>query len=216
MAKCWVSMTDRFMSGWGRAEGKTNKLVVSCNSHEEAVTVSENAKNRGDMDKIKILEERPEYPDDEYHIQHHGVEQGDYENWFKPGWFSKSSKMTKKQVKDTQRNFINLAKVFTNPTGALTEKLHGDAINERLLRFIKLSGSSLTAKQIEDFTFKLTDAEKLSILSRASHRAPLRREHMEEMQRLFLNVYGAEAYQSIFGDEAPEPKPDWLDIWGNK
>ena len=52
---------------------------------------------------------------------------------------------------------------------------------ERELLTKELNRYDVTAKQVEDFTFKLTDAEKLSILSRASHRAPLRREHMEEM-----------------------------------
>lgn len=32
----YVSMTDKFMSGWGMAEGKLNKLVISCNTAEEA------------------------------------------------------------------------------------------------------------------------------------------------------------------------------------
>jgi len=32
----YVTMTDKFMSGWGMAEGKTNKLVLECKNLHEA------------------------------------------------------------------------------------------------------------------------------------------------------------------------------------
>ena len=35
----YVTMTDKFMSGWGRAEGKINKFVVECETREKAETI---------------------------------------------------------------------------------------------------------------------------------------------------------------------------------
>ena len=37
--KYWVTMTDRFMSGWGLAKGLKNKLVFECESLAEAEKV---------------------------------------------------------------------------------------------------------------------------------------------------------------------------------
>jgi hypothetical protein len=39
--KYWVSMTDKFMSGWGMAENKINKLVIECDSYDIAECVEE-------------------------------------------------------------------------------------------------------------------------------------------------------------------------------
>lgn len=213
--KCYVTMTDRFMSGWGKAEGKINKLVISCNNLEEAEIVKENAQSRGDMKNINIVKENPYYSESKYYVNYHGIGQDDYKNWFKKGYFDPKPQMTKREIKDSQRNFMNIATIFTKPTGAINQKLHDHAINERLIRFCKLQNTGLTAKQIEDFTFKLTDAEKLSILSKASNKAPLRRDHGEEMQRLFYKVYGKEVYNQIFNAKPPE-KEQWVNIWGNK
>ena len=212
----YVTMIDRFMSGWGHAEGKKNRLVISCNSYDDALTVKENAENRSDMTKIEIVTERPIYDENKYFTQHHGVEQGDYKSWFKKDWFKPTPKMTKRQVENAQRNFTNLAKIFTEPTGAINQRLHDSTINERLMRFVSMQKTGLTAKQIEDFTFKLTDAEKLSILSKASNKAPLRQEYGEEMQRLFHKVYGEKAYMEIFGNRNPPEAEDWVNIWDNK
>jgi hypothetical protein len=45
----YVTMTDKFMSGWGEAQGKNNKLVISCDTYEEAQIVEENARRRKEM-----------------------------------------------------------------------------------------------------------------------------------------------------------------------
>lgn len=212
----YVTMIDRFMSGWGSAEDKKNRLVISCYSYSDALTVKENAENRSDMTKIEIVDERPVYDENRFFTQYHGVERGDYKSWFKEGWFEPTPKMTKRQVENVQRNFTNLAKIFTEPTGGINQRLHDSAINERLIRFMSMQRTELTAKQIEDFTFKLTDAEKLSIMSKASLKTPLSREHNEEMQRLFHKVYGEEVYMSIFGNRNPPEAEGWVNIWGNK
>jgi len=35
----YVTMTDKFMSGWGQAHGKINKMVVECDTYEEAAQI---------------------------------------------------------------------------------------------------------------------------------------------------------------------------------
>lgn len=59
--KFYVSMTDKFMSGWGKAEGKTNKYVVGVNSYEQAKTIQRNAKRRPEMKYINISSRKPHY-----------------------------------------------------------------------------------------------------------------------------------------------------------
>ena len=214
--KFWVCATDRFMSGWGHAEGKINKLVLSCNSHSEALVVAENAENRSDMEDVEILDFAPSFDEGRFLVSWHGRDEGDYESWFKPGWFAPVPKMGKREIENAKRVFLCIGKVFTESTQTITQELHDKAVDARLVRLLGLSKSGLTGKQIEDFTFKLTDAEKISLLSKASCKAPLRREYAEEMQRLFLRVYGEEAYRSIFGYKDPPEKEQGVEIWGNK
>ncbi|MCK5600374.1 hypothetical protein KAR91_00790 [Candidatus Pacearchaeota archaeon] len=83
----WVSMTDRFMSGWGHAEGKINKLVISCDTYSEAVIVAENARSRSEMKYVNIRLTKPYYPEHSYLVSRHGRDEGTYENWFKTGYF---------------------------------------------------------------------------------------------------------------------------------
>lgn len=52
--KRFVIMTDKFMSGWGKAEGKINKYIIECESLEQAKIVEENAKHREEMKYIGI------------------------------------------------------------------------------------------------------------------------------------------------------------------
>ena len=39
--KYYVTATDKFMSGWGRCEGKTMKRVIVCNTLQEAKKVED-------------------------------------------------------------------------------------------------------------------------------------------------------------------------------
>lgn len=57
----FVTMTDKFMSGWGMAEGRTNKLVIECTTYPEAALIAKNAKRRGEMRRINIRGTRPHY-----------------------------------------------------------------------------------------------------------------------------------------------------------
>lgn len=62
----YVTMTDKFLSGWGRAEGKINKFVVSCDTYEQAETIERNAHKRKEMKYINITTKKPSYPSNRY------------------------------------------------------------------------------------------------------------------------------------------------------
>ncbi|QVW28899.1 hypothetical protein [Bacillus phage SWEP1] len=85
----YVTMTDTFMSGWGEAEGKTNKLVLVCDSYEQAEIVEENAKNRGDMKYVSIASTKPHYNPSKYHVQFKTID--DMASWYKEGHFTKEA-----------------------------------------------------------------------------------------------------------------------------
>jgi len=83
----WVTMTDKFLSGWGCAKDKINKLVMSCDTFEEAEIVAENAHNRSDMRYINIVYSKPYYNKQHYFTSYHGKTEVDYEHWFIKDWF---------------------------------------------------------------------------------------------------------------------------------
>jgi len=78
-------MTDRFMSGWGMAKGKINKLVIECETYDEAITVHNNAVRRQEMKYININTNKPHYNENIYYVSMH--DKTDYTNWFKVGTF---------------------------------------------------------------------------------------------------------------------------------
>jgi hypothetical protein len=57
----YVTMTDKFMSGWGMAENKTNKFIVVCTTWEQAETIQRNAVKRSEMKYINICISKPRY-----------------------------------------------------------------------------------------------------------------------------------------------------------
>lgn len=57
----WVTMTDKFMSGWGMAANKTNKLVIACYTYEQAKTIERNALKRSEMKYVNICSRKPSY-----------------------------------------------------------------------------------------------------------------------------------------------------------
>lgn len=85
MPKYYVTMTDRFMSGWGHAKDKINKLVIECDSIEDALIVESNALARSEMKYINITDKKPYYNQDRYFVSRHGKD--DYSSWFKPDYF---------------------------------------------------------------------------------------------------------------------------------
>ena len=86
----YVTMTDKFMSGWGQARNRTNKLVISCNTMAEAIIVEENAHHRTEMKHINIRSTKPYYNEDRYCVSRHGRIEGDYESWFVKDYFQRS------------------------------------------------------------------------------------------------------------------------------
>ncbi|ALA48007.1 hypothetical protein ABE137_12540 [Brevibacillus laterosporus] len=83
--KYYVTMTDKFMSGWGRASGRINKLVFECDSYYEACTVAENANNRSDMKYVNITSKKPYYSSARYYAQYKNKEE--CPAWYKEGYF---------------------------------------------------------------------------------------------------------------------------------
>ena len=67
----WVTMTDKFMSGWGLAENKINKLVIECENYAMAQIVENNAENRSEMKYINIVTKKPYYNKDRYVVNYH-------------------------------------------------------------------------------------------------------------------------------------------------
>ena len=57
----YVTATDKFMSGWGLAKGKTNKVVVICENLTEAEEVEEALHSRDEMKYINIRASKPYY-----------------------------------------------------------------------------------------------------------------------------------------------------------
>lgn len=87
-AYAYVTMTDKFMSSWGMAQGRINKLVISCNSLEEAYIVADNAESRKEMCNVNIRVTYPYYSGDRYFVSRHGRAEGDYDTWFEKGAFA--------------------------------------------------------------------------------------------------------------------------------
>jgi hypothetical protein len=59
--KIYVTMTDKFLSGWGNAANKTNKFIVECENWEQAQTIERNAHRRSEMKYINICINKPRY-----------------------------------------------------------------------------------------------------------------------------------------------------------
>lgn len=68
MKKFYVTMTDSFMSGWGMAEGKINKLVIECDNLQQAEEIENYAKKRNEMKHISISYDIPKYNSKRYYV----------------------------------------------------------------------------------------------------------------------------------------------------
>lgn len=76
----YVTMTDKFMSGWGYARDKTNKLVIECETMAEANIVATNARDRTEMSYVNICFNKPYYNSSRYYVSRH--DKSDYGRWF--------------------------------------------------------------------------------------------------------------------------------------
>ena len=80
-AKYYVVMTDKFMSGWGEAKDRINKLILGCDSYDEALIVFNNAHKRSEMSRIRITDKCPYYSSRTHLISYHDKTTG-YESWY--------------------------------------------------------------------------------------------------------------------------------------
>lgn len=59
MNKVYVRMTDKFMSGWGTAQGKQNVMVVECDTWEQAEAIEKAARKRSEMRRVECCLNKP-------------------------------------------------------------------------------------------------------------------------------------------------------------
>ena len=57
----YVTMTDTFLSGWGKAANKTAKYVIECEDRHQALTIMKNAFKRSEMKRISKATKKPKY-----------------------------------------------------------------------------------------------------------------------------------------------------------
>jgi hypothetical protein len=81
----YVTMTDKFMSNWGVADGKINKLVIECRDFADAEIVEQNAKNRAEMRFVSIKKDKPYYTKKRFVTSFHPL--GEYNRWHEAGAF---------------------------------------------------------------------------------------------------------------------------------
>jgi hypothetical protein len=77
MEKWYVTMTDKFMSGWGCAKGKTNKFIIECDSLNDAEIIERNAHKRNEMKYINLCKNKPRYGSNILQSHKHFNELGD-------------------------------------------------------------------------------------------------------------------------------------------
>jgi hypothetical protein len=88
MTRVYVTMTDKFMSGWGGAQGRTAKYVIACDNYGEAGIVADNARSRSEMEHIKIVDgKKPVFSKTRFQTTY--ADKKEARNWFIPGYFRK-------------------------------------------------------------------------------------------------------------------------------
>lgn len=92
----FVTCIDKFMSGWGKADGLTNKLIFLCDNEHEANNVFENIEERSDMKNPQIHATTPtdfrhtkgrEYETNGKFVQI--KDKDEYPNFYRKGFFFK-------------------------------------------------------------------------------------------------------------------------------
>lgn len=85
--KFYVTMNDTFSSQF-RTDGKTDKIIIECDTLGEVETVSENAHHRSDMKYINWhYKKYPYYNSKKFAVQVH--DKNDYNAWFIEDYFKK-------------------------------------------------------------------------------------------------------------------------------
>ena len=67
--KYYVVMTDKFLSGWGFAEGRTSKFIIECDTLADAEMAYKRAKSRDEMKNVFIASTVPYYRAKRYHVK---------------------------------------------------------------------------------------------------------------------------------------------------
>ena len=66
----YVSMTDKFLSGWGGAKGKRAKYVIVCDTYQQAMIIEKNACFRPEMRYVNICSNMPRYKNAQVTFEH--------------------------------------------------------------------------------------------------------------------------------------------------
>ena len=87
-AAFYVTCTDTFMSFWGQAEGKRNRLILPCRSLKEAEVVARNARGRSDTSHVRICGTRPRLLRQDFTVWQ-VMDPKSARAWYTPGRWSK-------------------------------------------------------------------------------------------------------------------------------
>lgn len=67
----FVTMTDKFLSGWGGAQSRIAKYVVECDTLEQARHIERAANQRNEMIYVHLTAKPPRfYPKRRYQVTH--------------------------------------------------------------------------------------------------------------------------------------------------
>jgi hypothetical protein len=64
----YVTMTDKFFTGWGEAEGRIAKLIVICDTLSQAEGIFRAAHDRKEMKAIHYTGRKPRYSPSKYKV----------------------------------------------------------------------------------------------------------------------------------------------------
>jgi len=87
VAYAYVCTTDRFMSGWGPAEGRNNRLIFVCHSPEDVEAVFDNAEARDDQKLVTFCRSKPRLDNSRNFYQL--KDRKSSESWYVSGYFSR-------------------------------------------------------------------------------------------------------------------------------
>lgn len=83
-APFYVLSNDTFMSGWGWAQGRINTVILPAYSLEEAEIIAENARNRSDQQRVRIVGNKPKLRRD---VHYSLLTRENAGRWYEPGGF---------------------------------------------------------------------------------------------------------------------------------